>query len=133
MRVTYIVHKPVPDAVFEIYLYSVVDRFSGVWCQITTASRDGLGIPLEPGTGTVEFEVDAIGLQPGIYYLSATIVHTDQAIGMGIDSRTECLTLRIDQGRFIQGTFYMPHRWRLTPGDTSSSDQAVRVAEPAGR
>src|SRR5262249_28865660 len=81
LRLTYVVHRPVPDAVFEIYLYSVVDRFSGQWCQFTTASRNGLGIPLEPGSGTVEFEVDEIGLQPGMYYVSATIVHTDQVIG----------------------------------------------------
>jgi homopolymeric O-antigen transport system ATP-binding protein len=132
LRLTYVVHRPVPDAVFEIYLYSVVDRFSGVWCQITTASRNGLGIALEPGPGTVEFEVDEIGLQPGMYYVSATIVHTDQAIGTGIDSQTECLTLRIDQGRFIQGTFYMPHRWHLTPGPASSSDVPERVAESVG-
>jgi ABC-type polysaccharide/polyol phosphate transport system ATPase subunit len=132
VRLTYVVHRPVPDAVFEIYLYSVVDRFSGPWCQITTASRNGLGIPLEPGTGTVQFEVDEIGLQPGMYYVSATIVHTDQAIGTGIDSRTECLTLRIDQGRFIQGTFYMPHRWHLTRCPASSSDAPKRVAESAG-
>ena len=30
----------------------------------------------------MEFEVDEIGLQPGMYYVSATIVHTDQVIGM---------------------------------------------------
>jgi ABC-type polysaccharide/polyol phosphate transport system ATPase subunit len=132
LRLAYVVHRPVPDAVFEIYLYSVVNRFSGLWCQITTASRDGLGISLERGAGTVEFEVDEIGLQPGMYYVSATIVHTDQAIGTGIDSQTECLTLRIDQGRFIQGTFYMPHRWHLTPGPASSSDAPERVAESVG-
>ena len=132
LRLTYVVHRPVPDAVFEMYLYSVVDRFSGRWCEITTASRNGLGIPLEPGSGTVEFEVDEIGLQPGMYYVTASIVHTDQAIGTGIDSKTECLTLRIDQGRFVRGTFYMPHRWHLTPGPASSSDAPERLAESVG-
>ncbi len=132
VRVSYVVHSPVRDAVFEIYLYSVVDRFAGLWCQITTASYNGLGIPLEPGMGTVEFEVDEIGLQPGMYYLSATIVRTEQAIGTGIDSQTECLTLRIDPGRFVQGTFYMPHRWHLTPGPASSSDEPECVAESIG-
>ena len=132
VRLTYVVHRPVPDAVFEIYLYSVADRFSGLWCQITTASRNGQGIPLEPGSGTVEFEVDEIGLQPGMYYVSATIVHTDQAIGTAIDWQSECLTLRIDQGRFIRGTFYMPHRWNLTPGPAASSDAPERVAESVG-
>jgi hypothetical protein len=132
VRVSYVVHSPVRDAVFEIYLYSVVDRFAGLWCQITTASYNGLGIPLEPGMGTVEFEVDEIGLQPGMYYLSATIVRTEQAIGTGIDSQTECLTLRIDPGRFVQGTFYMPHRWQLTPGPASSSDEPECVAESIG-
>jgi ABC-type polysaccharide/polyol phosphate transport system ATPase subunit len=132
LRLTYVAHRPVPDAVFEIYLYSVVDRLSGVLCQITTASRDGLGISVEPGPGTVEFEVDEIGLQPGMYYVSATIAHTGQALGTAIDWQSECLTLRIDQGRFIRGTFYMPHRWLLTPGPASSTDAPDRVAESVG-
>ena len=132
VRFTYVVHTPVPDAAFEIYFYSLVDRFSGSWCQITTASSNGLGIPLEPGPGTVEFEVDEISLQPGMYYVSATIVHTDQAIGTAIDWQSECLTLRIDQGRFIRGTFYMPHRWHLLPVPVSSSAAPERVVESVG-
>ena len=126
LRLTYVVHRPVPDAVFEIYLYSMVDE---LWCQITTASSDGLGMPLEPGPGTVEFDVDEIGLQPGMYSVSATIVHTGQAIGTAIDWQSECLMLRIDQGRFDRGTFYMPHRWQLRPDPASSSDGSERKPE----
>ena len=123
LRLTYVADRPVPDAVFEIYLYSMVDE---LWCQITTASGDGLGMPLEPGSGTVEFDVDEFGLQPGMYCLSATIVHTDQAIGTAIDWQSECLTLRIDQGRFDRGTFYMPNRWQLKPDPASSRDGSER-------
>jgi lipopolysaccharide transport system ATP-binding protein len=112
IRVSYVTHAPVEDAVFEVYLYSLVDRRYGAWCQMTTASRNGQGLKLEPGAGVVEFEVDEMSFLPGMYYVSATIVHREQALGTAIDWQSQCLTLRIDQGRFIRGTFYMPHRWR---------------------
>jgi hypothetical protein len=32
---------------------------------------------------------------------------------MAIDWRHQCLTLRVDPGRLVRGTFYTPHRWRL--------------------
>lgn len=88
---------------------------------------------LEPGPGAVEFDVDEIGLQPGMYYVSATILHSDPAIARPIDCESECLMLRIDQGRFVQGTFYMPHSWHLTSGPASSSDARKPVAQPVGR
>ena len=39
----------------------------------------------------------------------------DQPLGTAIDWQSQCLTLRVDQGRFIRGTFYMPHRWQSLP------------------
>jgi ABC-type polysaccharide/polyol phosphate transport system ATPase subunit len=127
VRLDYVAEAPVTDAIFEIYVYSLVDGAYGPWCQITTASRDGRGMALESGAGTVEFEVEELSFLPGMYYVSATVVHTDQPLGTAIDWQNQCLALRVDQGRFVRGTFYMPHRWRsLPPPASPASGSAPR-------
>jgi len=107
VRVSYIVHKPLPDAIIELYVFNV--SYSS-WCQMTTASQHGKGMPLGEGPGVVEFESDELGFLPGMYHISATIIHDDHQ--RGIDWRHQCLTLRVDPGKFVRGSFYMPHRWR---------------------
>jgi hypothetical protein len=67
---------------------------------------------LPPGVGAVEFEIDELSFLPGMYHVSATIVHAGQAIGAAIDYQPQCLTLRVDAGTLRRGSFYMPHRWR---------------------
>jgi homopolymeric O-antigen transport system ATP-binding protein len=115
VRVSYVTHQPVPDAIIEVYVYSLLEKSYGAWCQLTTASRNGEGIDLKPGPGAVEFEVEELSFLPGMYYVSATIVHREQPLGTAIDWQSQCLTLRVDPGRFIRGTFYMPHHWQSLP------------------
>ena len=62
--------------------------------------------PLAQGEGEIEFDIDALGLLPGICHLSAKIAHRDQPSGMAIDWRHHCLTLRVDPGKSVRGTFY---------------------------
>ncbi len=120
VRVSYVAHVAVPDAVFELYMYSMLEGQYGPWCQLTTASNDGEGMPIAPGAGVVEFEIDQLSLLPGECHLSTRIAHPDQPAGEAIDWRSECLTLRVHDGKSVRGTFYMPHRWRN-----------VRVSSPA--
>jgi lipopolysaccharide transport system ATP-binding protein len=115
VRLDYLVRTPVPDAIIEVYIYSVVAGLSGAWCQMTTASPDGEGMPLKVGPGAVEFEIDELSFLPGMYHISATIVHKNQVFGTAIDYQRQCLTLRVDGGKLIRGSFYMPHRWRPVP------------------
>jgi len=133
MRVSYVAHSEVPDAVVEVYVYSLVDHTYGHWCQLTTASRDGEGFAMKPGLGTVEFEVDELSFLPGMYYVSATIVHREQANGTAIDWQHQCLALRIDPGRIIRGSFYMPHRWRQVPSPEEHDSLLERVFSPGAR
>jgi hypothetical protein len=63
---------------------------------------------------------------------SATIVHRDQPLGTAIDWQSQCLTLRVDQGRFMRGTFYMPHRWQSLPVPPQPED-ARQPAPSTGR
>ena len=121
VRVSYVVHQPLSDAVIELYVFN--GSYSS-WCQMTTASQLGEGMPLGAGPGVVEFETDELGLLPGMYYISATIIHADHL--RGIDWQHQCLTLRVDPGKFIRGSFYMPHRWR------SVLSGAQRYSSPRG-
>jgi ABC-type polysaccharide/polyol phosphate transport system ATPase subunit len=114
VRLDYVAHTPVPDAIVELYICSLTG-WSGVWCQMTTAGSDGEGMPLKVGPGAVEFEIDELSFLPGMYHISATIVHKNQAIGAAIDYQRQCLTFRVDGGKLTRGSFYMPHRWRPVP------------------
>ena len=115
VRASFVTHTPLPDGIIRIYVYSMIDGQYGPWFELTTASHDGGGMALEAGPGVVEFEVDALNFMPGIYYLTATIVHEDQPAGTAIEWQNQCLTLRVEPGRVIRGTFFTPHRWYVLP------------------
>jgi hypothetical protein len=111
VRVEYLAHAPVPDALVEVYCLAVNGGAYLPWCQLTTASADGRAISLQTGPGAVEFDVDSVTLLPGMYYFSANITN-NRPPRNAIDVQMRALTLRVDEGRSVRGSFYMPHRWR---------------------
>ena len=114
VRMEYVTHRSVSSAVFEVYFLAVIGGAYVPWCQLTTASTSGKGMALEPGPGVVQFDVSQLSLVPGMYYLSATIMDL-RTPDTAFDRLHQCLTLRIDRGRFVRGSFYMSHRWRRLP------------------
>jgi hypothetical protein len=62
--IDYVVREPIPDAIFEVHVYSMIEGLYGPWCQLTTLTPEGDGMPLESGPGTVEFQVEEICLLP---------------------------------------------------------------------
>ena len=113
VRIEYVAHRPVSDAMFELYVYSTLGGRYGPWCHLTTAANESEPTRVDRGPGFVEFEIDELSLLPGICFVSARIAHRDQAPGEAIDWQQQCLTLRVDHGKAVRGTFYMPHRWRI--------------------
>jgi ABC-type polysaccharide/polyol phosphate transport system ATPase subunit len=106
-RIEYKSRDFIRDAIFETFFYSADGRYQG---QFTTDAR-GEGIDLEYGTGVVEFYCEEFGLQPGIYYVDATIKRRG---GSGdIDWQYRCATIRVDPYKSVTGRFYMPHAWRI--------------------
>jgi ABC-type polysaccharide/polyol phosphate transport system ATPase subunit len=115
VRVEYIAHKPVPDAVIGVFCLAVNGEFYSPWCELTTASTRADGVSLKTGPGAVEFDVDPVTLLPGTYYFSARIKNS-RASSDAIDFQPRALTIRVVEGPAIRGSFYMPHGWRqLTP------------------
>jgi ABC-type polysaccharide/polyol phosphate transport system ATPase subunit len=106
-RLNYIAHRPVENAVFELFFYSGNRE---LLCHLSTEFSDQ-SIDLETGAGIAEVSCAELGLKPGIYYVDATIKHRDALDD--IDWQRNCATLRVDPGKMQRGSFYMPHSWRV--------------------
>src|SRR6185369_7978603 len=108
-RLEYAVREQIEDAAFEVFLHSAD---WGQVCHLTTELSDD-PLQLEPGVGTVDFYAAELGLQPGIYRVSATIIHRGQPPGNAIDYREEFATLIVEPGKSVRGSFYMPYEWNV--------------------
>jgi hypothetical protein len=125
-RLRYFASAPVRDVVFDVYYYSHEGRF--IQCQQTT-SQSGEPIDLLPGSGIVEFSSAELSLQPGIYQVGATVKLRDEEENMGWWYSQGRLC--VEQGKWVRGSFYMPHQWRITQQDIEERDVNGRPS-PAG-
>jgi homopolymeric O-antigen transport system ATP-binding protein len=101
------VAAPVHDAVIEVFYYSRDGRT--LHCQQSTA-LSGAPFTLAPGHRRLEFTCEAMGLQPGIYAIGASI---RERAGAGvIDWWYGGRVLAVETGKSVRGYFYAPHEWR---------------------
>jgi len=115
IHIDYVVNEAMPDAVFEIFCYSPDRRLA---FQLSTASSGG--ILLEPGPGAIEFNCDELGLQPGNYYMDATVKRQKDRAEISWSYR--CATLRVDSDKPLAGGFYMPHSWSISRSSRTAWD-----------
>ncbi len=131
IRLEYTAHEGVEDVAFEVFLHSPD------WdqcCHLTTEISSDL-IGLESGNGAINFSCAELGLQPGIYRVSATIIHRGQPPGKAIDWRPEFATLIVEPGKVVRGSFYMPYKWHVISNEALSSDSYLNssLSEIAAR
>ena len=101
------VASQIDDAVVELFYYSRDGRT--LHCQQSTAVSDGL-VTLRPGLRRIEFVCDAVGLQPGIYAIGASI--RQRRGSAAIDWWYGTRMLYVEPGKSMRGYFYAPHEWR---------------------
>ncbi|NUR54510.1 MAG: ABC transporter ATP-binding protein [Acidobacteria bacterium] len=101
------VTAPVHDAVVEVFYYTRDGRT--LHCQQSTALSGG-AITLVPGRRRIEFTCDAMGLQPGVYAIGASI--RERAGAGAIDWWYGSRVLTVEPGKSVRGYFYAPHEWR---------------------
>jgi hypothetical protein len=77
-------------------------------CAQTTALDGPVAVPR--GDSAIEFLFEAIGLQPGVYSIAATIARTDGAL---LHEYVPPYRLTIEAGRNTRGYFHAPHSWRM--------------------
>ena len=114
---------------FELFLHTASwDRY----CQLTT-ELSNTPIDLEPGAGAIDFSSDELGLQPGMYYISALIIRRGQSLGEPIDNRPDCAAFHVDPGKIVSGSFYMPSRWQVVKNGGIDQGEFARasLSEPA--
>jgi ABC-type polysaccharide/polyol phosphate transport system ATPase subunit len=105
------VTSPVHDAIVEVFYYSRDGRT--LHCQQSTA-LSGASFALAPGRRCLEFTCEAMGLQPGIYTIGASI---RERAGAGIvDWWYGGRVLAVEPGKSVRGHFYAPHEWRWADG-----------------
>jgi ABC-type polysaccharide/polyol phosphate transport system ATPase subunit len=116
VSVEYFAHERVEDAVFELFFYAGDDELH---CQLTTESSERR-VDVEAGRGVVEFTCPALGLQPGIYHLDATVVQREPL--EGIEWQYHCAMMRVDPGKIVRGNFYTPHDWTIKKEPDAEKD-----------
>ena len=107
-RVMYDVRRAVDDGVIELFFYSRDGR--ALYSQCTTAITGGT-LALPRGSGTLEFVVPELGLQPGIYSVGALIRH--RLAPESLDWFYRPTLLYVEAGKAVRGYFYEPHSWHL--------------------
>ena len=97
---------PTDDLVFEVnYL---MHGGNVLMCAQTTAFNGAVAVPR--GAGDVRFVFDAVGLQPGVYTVTATVSTSG---GILLHQFTPPHRLTVEPGRNVRGYFYAPHSWRM--------------------
>jgi ABC-type polysaccharide/polyol phosphate transport system ATPase subunit len=106
VRMSYSARERIRNGVFGVYFCL---EAGGVACQFSTAANGEL-IDIEAGEGTVEFDCEQLGLQPGSYHIDATIERLGDPDF--VDWHYRCTTISVEKGRALKGNFLVPHTWR---------------------
>ncbi len=107
-QISFKAHEPVQDVVFWLLFFTADGQ---IHCELTTElSNEDLSV--KPGTGTVEFRTEQLGLMPGIYFTS---VHVKRRNARDvINYQYKSTMLRVDTDVSLQGNFYLPHSWSVS-------------------
>jgi ABC-type polysaccharide/polyol phosphate transport system ATPase subunit len=101
------VTSQIDDVVVELFYYSRDGRT--LHCQQSTAVSDA-PVTLRPGQRRIEFVCEAVGLQPGVYSVGASIRqgHGPAAIDWWYGTKM----LYVEPGKSMRGYFFAAHEWR---------------------
>ncbi len=109
IRIHYSAKKKIRKPVFGIALY----REDGLHINGPNTKTSDYNIDSVEGTGFIDYVIDSIPLQPGIYFLTAAIL--DYACLYDYDHWHRCLTLNIIENEKIKekdGVVHLSAEWR---------------------
>jgi len=115
------VASAVHDAVVEVFYYSRDGRT--LHCQQSTAIS-GEPFTLAPGRRGLEFTCEAMGLQPGVYSIGASI--RERAGAALVDWWYGGRALVVEPGKSVRGHFYAPHEWRWTDASNAAETRLAK-------
>ncbi len=109
IRIHYVAKKKIKKPVFGIALY----RDDGVHINGPNTRSGDYDIDSVEGKGIIDYVIDSIPLQPGVYYLTAAIL--DYSLLHDYDHWHRCLTLRIIENEEVReknGVVLISAEWR---------------------
>ena len=109
ISIFYAAKKKIEKPVFGLALY----REDGLHINGPNTKTSDYPIESVEGTGRIDYVIDSIPLQPGVYFLTAAIL--DDALQHDYDHWHRCLTLRIIENEKIReknGVFFISAEWR---------------------
>jgi len=106
IRIRFVARAHIRNGGFNILFE---DQEGTLQCQFTTRLSEQF-FDLEPGEGMLEFSCEELGLQPGSYFIDATVEEHGHKL---LDWQHRCSVLQVNSGRDLTGSFYHPHRWRM--------------------
>jgi ABC-type polysaccharide/polyol phosphate transport system ATPase subunit len=108
-RLRYHALEPLEDLAFEVTYYSPDGQV--IVAQCSTAGS-GRRVDLPAGAGAIEFEHPTLNLQPGAYYVGATV--KKRGLPYNLHWWDGGTMLYVEGSSPQPGLLFMPHRWRLT-------------------
>ncbi|RPJ70387.1 MAG: ABC transporter ATP-binding protein [Acidobacteria bacterium] len=106
-RIRYAAKRELTAPRFDLFFYGFEDGTLQSQCRGEESEA------VQAGEGTAEFELPALGLQPGVYTLGATM--TERGAPAACAWSYGRATLYVSEGRGLQGRFYMPFVFRHRP------------------
>jgi lipopolysaccharide transport system ATP-binding protein len=118
-RLRYHAREPFADVVFQVTYYSPDGQIIVAQCG-TADSQQPLDVPA--GSGAVEFVHPSLGLQPGVYYVGATV--KKRGVSYNLHWWDGGTMLYVEGPAPQPGQFFMPHAWQLTI-DPATGEHAI--------
>ena len=118
-EVEFIVHKPVEDALLEVYFYSI---FNNLHTHFST-DVDGTRLDLKKGRGMVEFYCPELPFEVAAFNVEAGIKLRGTSFNEHLDYK-RVGTINISKGKPVHGAFYAPHTWSMRSLAFQESDQS---------
>jgi ABC-type polysaccharide/polyol phosphate transport system ATPase subunit len=111
LHVAFVAARPCPAPVVDVFFYGFDDGVLQAQC---TSEDEGGGEMVSTGQGIVEFDLPALGLQPGAYTIGTTV--REVGASRAVDWRYGRTTLYVIDGRKVGGRFFMPYAVRRRAG-----------------
>jgi ABC-type polysaccharide/polyol phosphate transport system ATPase subunit len=107
-EVEYVIYEAIPDAVLEVYFYSVFGTLHSHW----STEFGGERLDLRPGKLVLEFSCPEICLEVASFNVEASIKRRGSGFSEHLEYK-QVGVVSIMTGRPVHGQFHMPHTWRV--------------------
>jgi ABC-type polysaccharide/polyol phosphate transport system ATPase subunit len=116
--------EPATGIVAEVKIYSFEEGVLLFECRVPEQ-----GLHLSPGGHALRFDIESLGLLPGMYTLGAIVRPAGAA--RATDWWFGRTTLHVDTGPAAAGQFHLPYRWSLDAPDSPTGSAAAGTVSRA--